>query len=322
MQKGFTILACCTLLLLALSSISFCLPPPCEFYPNSAYQGTTVTVDMPLLCGIAEDGYQVPTLIFNVPGMEVVNIYAHGYAEYVVTIKLAPNTPPGEYAPHVFFGDKLAVTAEEASHYWLTFTVLTSPDGIEPCIFYPDSVVQGESKTLDLYLHCASLNDSDQLPTVIFDGVDITVAGIRKKAANTYSVDLQVASDVAPGTYSPYILLADSVVLSADDALANGLMVKVNESPPSITLYPDSPQRTGTSSMYLIKGSHTNFANGSSFVSVNHKGIFSIFQYVFTPSEMVVVLTVLYDVEPGYYDLTIVTEDMAVTGEGGLTVID
>jgi len=277
---------------------------------------------MYLLCGIIEYGYTVQTLDFNVPGMEVVDIYERSIEEYVVTIKIAPNTPPGEYAPTVFIQDGVAATPEEAANFWLTFTVLPSPDGIAPCVFYPDSVVQGEIKTVVLYLHCASLNDSDQLPTVIFDGVDITVAGIRKKAANTFLVDLQIAPDVAPGTYSPYILLANSVVLSAEESLANGLIVNVKESPPSITLYPDSPQRTGTSTMYLIKGSHTSFKNGSTFVSVNHKGIFSIFQYVFTPSEMVVVLTVLYDVEPGDYDVTVVTDDTAVTGEGILTVID
>lgn len=321
MKKGFYILAWLIAVNLSLTGISFCIPPPCEFFPDSGEQGSTITVVLYLLCGIDPDPAET-TLVFDVPGLEVVQITGGYDGDYSVTIRIAPDTPPGTYSPAILSGVNLVASAEDAAGYWLMFTVLPSPDGVSPCVFYPDSVTQGEQATLDLYLHCASLDDSGGLPDVIFDGVDIAVDGIRKKSANRFEVDLRVGPDVVPGMYSPYVLVGNDVALDADEARDQGLSVSVNESLPRFSLYPDSPQRTGTSSIYLIKGVHTNFRNGATLVSSNHKSIFPIFQYVFTPLDMVVVLSVLYDVAPGSYDLTMVTGDEAMTEAGVVAVIE
>ncbi len=212
MRKRFFILGSILLLLLALNNLSYSLPPPCEFYPDSGYQGEILDLHLYLLCGIVPYSNELPAIIFNVPGIQVLEVSGDSSDDCFVKVKISPYTIPGTYSPYVIFRGKVMLTPEEAISYGLTLTIM--------------------------------------------------------------------------------------------------------ESPPRFYLYPENAQRRGTFGIYLISGVNTNFKNGTKIILPNDPGILSIFQFVFSPADLLVILWVGKDVEEGNYDITIIAEDRDITEKG------
>ena len=192
-----------------------------------------------------------------------------------------------------------------------------------PCEFYPNSGYQGETLTLDLYLHCGVMPPYyNELPVIIFDVPGIEVLEIDGDFSDQCSVKVKIEPDVPPGIYSPYVIFRDEIILTPQEATGYYLTLTVLESSPQFSLYPESPQRRGTFGIYLVKGLNTNFQRGATLVLSNSPGIFSVFQFVFSPTDLLTVLRVEGDVEPGDYDITVISGDAEVTEEGILTVTD
>ncbi len=146
MRKIPFILKSTLLLIFVLASVARALPPPCEFYPDSGYQGETLTLDLYLLCGAAPDSDEVPIIFFDEPGIQVLEV--KGYStEMSVTIAVAPHTSPGRYSPYVIFGNEVVFTPEGASNSWLSLTVLESPPRFS---LYPEQ--PQKTGTYGLYL--------------------------------------------------------------------------------------------------------------------------------------------------------------------------
>ena len=126
MRKIPFILKSTLLLIFVLASVSHAMPPPCEFSPDSGYQGETLTIGLYLFCGVAPYADEVPIIFFDEPGIQVLEV--SGDPDYfVVKIKIEPYTSPGRYGPYVMFGNDIVLTPEEASSYYLTLTVMESP---------------------------------------------------------------------------------------------------------------------------------------------------------------------------------------------------
>lgn len=192
-----------------------------------------------------------------------------------------------------------------------------------PCEFYPNSGYQGEILTLDLYLHCGVMPPYyDELPVIIFDVPGIEVLEIDGDFSDQCSVKVRIEPFVPPGIYSPYVIFRDEVILTPEEAASYYLTFTVLEAPPQFTLYPENPQRRGTFGIYLVKGLNTDFKRGLTFVFSNDPGLFSVFQFVFSPTDLLLVLRVENDVEPGDYDITVISGDVEVTEKGIFRVTD
>ena len=191
-----------------------------------------------------------------------------------------------------------------------------------PCEFYPNSGYQGETLDLDLYLLCGVVPDADELPTIIFREPGIQVLEITGDSADDCRVKVKISPYTSPGTYSPYIFLKNRVVLTSEEARSYWLTLTVLESPPQFSLYPENPQRRGTFGIYLILGMNTHFNHVSTFVSSNDSGIFSVLQFVFSPTALLFILWVDDYVEIGNYDLTVITGDEEITESEVLKVVD
>jgi len=191
-----------------------------------------------------------------------------------------------------------------------------------PCEFYPDSGCQGEILDLQLFLLCGAIPYSNELPVIIFDVPGIQVLEVSGDSSEECFVKVKVAPGTSPGTYSPYVIFGGEVVLTPEEASSYWLTLTVLESPPQFSLYPESTQRRGTFGIYLISRLNGNFKNGSTFILSNDPGIFSILQFVFFPTDLLVILYVDESVETGDYDLTIVTGDEEITEDEIFEVTD
>ena len=191
-----------------------------------------------------------------------------------------------------------------------------------PCEFYPDSGYQGEILDLNLYLLCGVVPYSDELPIIIFNVPGIQVLEVSGDSSDDCLVKVKISHYTAPGTYSPYIIFRGEVVLTPEEADSYWLTLTVLESPPRFFLYPENPQRRGTFGIYLISGINTNFKNGSTFILSSDPEIFPALQFVFSPTDLLVILWVGNDVEAGSYDLTIITEDGEITENGIFEIVD
>ena len=125
-MRRLFILGSIVVLLLLHVKLSYSLPPPCEFYPNSGYQGETLDLHLYLLCGVPYAD-EPPKIIFNERGIKVLEITGDSSDECRVKVRIAPYTTPGTYSPHIVLGNRVVLTSEEARSYWLTLTVLESP---------------------------------------------------------------------------------------------------------------------------------------------------------------------------------------------------
>jgi len=126
-MRRLFILGSIVVLLLLHVKLSYSLPPPCEFYPNSGYQGETLDLDLYLLCGVVPDADELPTIIFREPGIQVLEVNGDSSDYFIVKVRIAPYTSPGTYSPYVIFEGKVTLTPEEARSYHLKLTILESP---------------------------------------------------------------------------------------------------------------------------------------------------------------------------------------------------
>ena len=126
-MRRLFILGSIVVLLLSHVKLSYSLPPPCEFYPNSGYQGETLDLDLYLFCGVVPYSDKLPKIFFREPGIQVLEITGDSADYCRVQVKISPYTTPGTYSPHIVLGNRVVLTSEEARSYWLTLTVLESP---------------------------------------------------------------------------------------------------------------------------------------------------------------------------------------------------
>jgi hypothetical protein len=162
----------------------------------------------------------------------------------------------------------------------------------------------------------------DELPVIIFDVPGIEVLEIDGESSDQCSVKVKIEPDVPSGIYSPYVIFRDKVILTPEEAASYYLTLTVLESTPRFSLYPDDSQRRGTFGIYLVKGLNTNFRRGLTFVISDNPGIFSVFQFVFSPTDLLLVMRIENDVEPGDYDITVISGDVEVTEKGIFRVTD
>ena len=189
-----------------------------------------------------------------------------------------------------------------------------------PCEFHPDSGYQGEILNLELYLLCGVVPYTDELPIIIFDEPGIKVLGVKGDSSDDCFVKVKIASYTPPGIYSPYVIFGGEIVLTPEEARSYHLSLTVLESPPRFSLFPENPQRRGTFGIYLISGLNTHFKNGSTSVVSDDPGIFSILQFVFSPTDLLVIVWVDENVEIGGHALTIITEEVEITEKEILNV--
>lgn len=127
MRKISFIVKITLLLIFVLASVARALPPPCEFYPDSGYQGETLTPTLYLYCAGAPDLDESLIIFFDEPGIQVLEVIRDSYDDFAIKIKIEPYVSPGTYSPYVIFGNEVVFTPEGASNSWLSLTVLESP---------------------------------------------------------------------------------------------------------------------------------------------------------------------------------------------------